>query len=373
MMRVRVTVATAVLMMSGVVPAYADGLGDYFSYSGFGTLGAVRSSTDEAQFGYNRQLGGATEGVDFETDSDLGLQLTGKANSWLSATVQGLAEKSNADQISMAVEWAFLKLQPIDGLTIRGGRMAMPTFIVSDSINVGYATTWLRAPNEVYGLAMLPLLEGADVTYRKSLGPVAVSVTALGGESTLRALGTNYEARDVRGANVQLETDWLTFRLGKVQTSEVEVSGTSQQYSFTGFGVSVDHNNIVAQAEFVERRAGYYYNIVSANGWYVMGGYRFGKFTPYAIYSSTDPQYNPDSAQIQQTVPLISNIQKTVAAGVRWDAFSSVDFKFQLERVNTDGTPGISFSNPDLPAALRFDVPVTHPVTVASVNVDFVF
>jgi Gram-negative porin len=373
MMKFRVTVAAAAVMMSGVVPVYADGLGDYFSYSGFGTLGAVRSSTDEAQFGYNRQLGGATEGVDFETDSDLGLQLTGKANDWLSATVQGLAEKINADQISMAVEWAFLKLQPIDGLTIRAGRMAMPTFIVSDSINVGYATTWLRAPNEVYGLAMLPLLEGGDITYRKSLGPVAVSVTALGGESTLRALGTNYEARDVRGANLQVETDWVTFRAGKVETSEVEVGGTPQIYSFTGFGASVDHNNIVAQAEFVERRAGYYYNIVSANGWYVMGGYRFGKFTPYAIYSSTDPQYNPDSAPVQLAVPLISNIQKTVATGVRWDAFSSVDFKFQLERVNTDGTPGISFSNPDLPGALRFDVPITHPVTVVSANVDFVF
>src|ERR1700689_891403 len=101
MMKFRVTVAVAALMVSGAVPAYADGLGDYFSYSGFGTLGAVRSSTDEAQFGYNRQLGGAAEGLDFETHSDLGLQLTGKANDWLSATVQGLAEKSNADQISM--------------------------------------------------------------------------------------------------------------------------------------------------------------------------------------------------------------------------------------------------------------------------------
>ncbi len=73
---------------------------------------------------------------------------------------------------------------------------------------------------------------------------------------------------------------------------------------------------------------------------------------------------NPDSAPVQLAVPLISNIQKTVAAGLRWDAFSSVDFKFQVERVNTDGTPGISFSNPDLAGALRFDVPVTHPVTV---------
>lgn len=372
-MKFRVTVAAAAVLIGGVLPAYADGLGDYFSYSGFGTLGAVRSSTDEAQFGYNRQLGGATQGVDFETDSNLGLQLTAKANDWLSATVQGLVAKVDADRFSTALEWAFVKVQPLDGLSIRGGRMAMPTFIVSDSINVGYATTWLRAPNEVYGLAMLPLVNGADVTYRKSLGPVAVSATVLGGESTLRALGTNYQARDVRGANLQLETDWVTFRAGEIKTSEVMVSGTPQLYSFTGFGLSMDHDNIVAQAEFVQRRGGYYYNITAANGWYLMGGYHVGKFTPYAIYSSTDPQFNPNSAPVQLVVPLISNIQKTVAAGLRWDAFSSVDFKFQVERVNTDGTPGISFSNPDLPGALRFDVPVTHPVTVASVNMDFVF
>ncbi len=47
-MKFRFSVAVAALVISGVVPVHAGELGDYFSFSGFGTLGAVRSSTDEA-------------------------------------------------------------------------------------------------------------------------------------------------------------------------------------------------------------------------------------------------------------------------------------------------------------------------------------
>ncbi len=46
---------------------------------------------------------------------------------------------------------------------------------------------------------------------------------------------------------------------------------------FTGHGVTVDRGNFVGQAEYVQRRNDRYYNIVAANGWYVMSGYRLGR------------------------------------------------------------------------------------------------
>jgi hypothetical protein len=361
-------------MICGALPARGDGLSDHFRFSGFGTVGAVWSGSDEADFGFNRQLGGSADSVNLGTDTDLGLQVTATATSWLSATVQGLVAKKDEDRLSPRVEWAFVKLQPLSDVTVRVGEMALPTFIVSDSLYVGYATTWERAPNEVYGLALLQLMQGADVTYRRSVGPVGISLTGLTGDSTLRVYGTDYAANKVRGGNLQLETDWVTLRIGEI-VSDVHVSAQqpSEPYYFTGVGATVDHDNIVAQAEYVQRRAGDYFNITAANGWYIMGGYRFGVLTPYAIYSVEQPQSSTNYPPYQLVIPLISYQQKTAAVGLRWDAFSSIAFKFQAERINTDGTAGISFSTPDSPPGSQFATPVTSPVTVVSASMNFVF
>ena len=368
--------AAALIAVCAGLPLQADaGISDYVTFSGFGTLGAVTTNTDEAQFGRDRQLGGATKSVDFGVDSDLGLQLAVRANSWLSATVQGLFVKRDDKNPKLQPEWAFVKVGPVADLSLRVGRMALPTFVVSDSRNVGFANTWLRAPNEVYGLAMLRRMDGADLSYTHAFGQVRLSATVLAGDSEMRALGTDYDANKVRGANVQAEMGPVTVRAGRV-VSDVYVSATqpSEPYKFTGYGISFDQDNVIAQAEYVQRRADYYYNLVAANGWYMMGGYRFGAFTPYAIYSSTQPLTSDAHLPIQLMYPLISYQQKTTALGLRWDAASFASVKFQVEHVNTDGTPGISFSSTDAPApALRFAVPVSKPVNVISAAVDFVF
>ncbi len=369
-------VTAAIVAICAGLPAQARAeISDHVSFSGFGTFGLVRTDTDQAQFGRDRQLGGATTSVDAQVDSNLGLQLSVRATDWLSATVQGLAVQRDRGEIKLEPEWAFAKVQPLTGLTLRVGRMALPTFLVSDSRNVGYANTWLRAPNEVYGLAMMRRMDGADLSYSRAVGPVNLTATVLAGDSEMLALGTDYAANKVRGANLQLQTGSVTLRAGKV-ISDVYVSSTNpdEQYSFTGFGVVVDHDNIVAQAEYVQRRAEFYYNIVASDGWYTMGGYRLGAFTPYAMYSSAKPQTSADHLPLQNTVPLISYEQKTLAVGVRWDAADSTSVKLQLERADTNGTPGVSFSRPDAPApAMQFAVPVGKPVNVISATVDFVF
>lgn len=369
-------VSAAIVTICAGLPSLAQaGVGDYINFSGFGTLGAVRTNTDEAEFGRDRQLGGATRDVDFLVDSNIGAQLSVRATDWLSATVQGLLVKRDEEDPKLEAEWAFARVGPVAGLSLRVGRMPLPTFVVSDSRNVGYANTWLRAPNEVYGLAMLRRMEGADLTYSRGFGPVKLSATVLAGDSELRALGTDYDANKVRGANVQVQYGPVAMRAGKV-VSDVDVSDANpeERYSFTGYGITFDQGNVIAQAEYVQRRADYYYNLVAANGWYTMGGYRIGAFTPYAIYSSTKPITSDDKLPLQLSVPLISYEQKTVALGVRWDAASFASVKFQVERVDTDGGPGISFSNPDAPAAaLRFAGPVGKRVNVISAAIDFVF
>ena len=66
----------------------ATPLGDNFSFSAFGTLGAVATNSDEGQYIREFQAKGATKSPSALVDSNLGLQITGKANDWLSGTVQ---------------------------------------------------------------------------------------------------------------------------------------------------------------------------------------------------------------------------------------------------------------------------------------------
>ena len=154
-------------------PAMADGrFADMLSYSGFGTLGLARSDTDQAVWVQNIQTFGATnKNVDYRTDSKLAVQGTITPTQWLSGTAQVLTEERYGPGMSTQFEWAFVKVRPLPNLSVRAGRMELPTFLISDTQNVGYANLWLRAPDEVYGQPIFDVYNGYDVTYQHDVGP----------------------------------------------------------------------------------------------------------------------------------------------------------------------------------------------------------
>ena len=112
-----------------------DSVTDMFSYGGFGTAAVARSDTNQGEFVIGNQMAGATE--------------------------------------------HFLKVQPLPDLAICCGKMELPTFLVSDSRNLGYASTWLRAPDPVYGEALFDTYEGGDLTYKHAFGSYMLSGSAL--------------------------------------------------------------------------------------------------------------------------------------------------------------------------------------------------
>jgi hypothetical protein len=368
-------VAAAVVAICGGLPSHAHaGIEDKITFSGFGTFGGVVTNNDDVDFRRDQQPDGANKTIDTGVDTDIGVQLNFQANSWLSATVQGLAIKRDEHDKNMEIEWAFLKATPLPGLTLRAGRMAMPTFLVSDSRNVGYANTWLRAPNEVYGLALVPRIEGGDVTYTHEVGSVRLTGTVLAGHSVALAVGQHFPMKDILGGNLQLQKGPFTVRAGTVSGDTTVSPIETDKYTFHGIGVSYDKDKILAQAEYVQRRSEHYYNTVSADGWYAMGGYRMGAFTPYATLANTRPHLS--DSKPPSPFGTISGKQQSIAAGVRWDAASFAALKVQVEHVDADGTNGISFTKPGpalvpgLPNSMFISV---DSVNVISASVDFVF
>ncbi len=371
----------ALTLLSGAVPAWAaTALGEHVTVSGFGTLGAVRTNSDEGEYVREKQVSGATTSASLKVDSNLGLQVTATATPWLSATVQGLTTQRTTDAFTSRIEWAYVKVAPADGVSVRAGKFSLPNFLISDSRRVGYANTALRPANEVYGLDILDGgLKGLDASYQMHLSNAgSVTLTALGGNLTATAgdLGT-MDVKSVRGLNLVWENDGYTLRIGQI-TAKPQLPAAitallppgvalDETYKFTGMGFSMDRDDVVVQAEYVQRRSSQFENLIGANGWYVLGGYRFGKLLPYVQRS--DVKATRDDHQFLAFGP-----QTTTALGLRWDAFSSAAIKFQAERVDTHGTRGNSFVTPSVLTPFGpVPLPVTSPVTTLSVAVDFVF
>ena len=343
-------------------------LGDNLTFSGFGTVGVVQTNSDAGQYVRENQPMGATTTQSGMVDSNLGLQLTGKANAWLSGTVQTLTMQRATNDMSTQFEYAFVKVTPIEGLAIRAGKMALPVFLVSDSRRIGYANTALRPANELYGLDILNGgLKGADIAYRMPVLGDSLTVSALAGDGLTEASTIpNLDIKNIRGGSATWEGDWYTLRasyveaqpqlgplLGTFLPATANIQG--EVYKFTSFGFSVDRANVVLQGEYAKRRSSNSPTVIDADGWYLLAGYRFDKFLPYLQYGERVSK--DDSVVAPQT---------TKAIGLRWDAFKSADIKFQLENVDTKGTAGASFVTPGSSV-------INSPVTTFSVAVDFVF
>lgn len=349
------------------VPAHAQDLNGLlnnidFTFGGYGTIGTVRSSTDDAQFVRGTEFRGATQSIAENVDSNLGVQGTARFNSWLSVTAQALWDN---DALTDSISWAYVKVDPLDSLSIKLGKMEMPLFQVSDSRDINYANNWLRPPNEVYSLAGIEELTGGEISYTLPLGVTHLTVTGYGGNSffstnTGALAGSHINAWDVHGGELRWDTPWVGLRYG-IATTENEVAPNNHdKYTFESLGATVDRDNIVAMAEWVKRYDVGYAYVVDSIGWYVFGGYHIGKLTPYASYATTT------KSKPYLAAYALSEDQDTTAVGVRWDAFKSADIKFQLERVDPRGTDGASF----VQASPTFG---NTTVTVASLTLDFIF
>ncbi|MCV2368307.1 porin [Roseateles oligotrophus] len=386
-------------------PAAADSI---FSLSGFATAGAVGTNSDEALYVVSGQPRGASKSWSGGVDTKLGVQVNAKLNQMFSATMQVLSKQNGDGSYKPEIEWAFAKAQFSPALSIRLGRMGAPFFAVSDFRDVGYANTWLRPPQDVYGQVPVSHFDGGDVNYQTNLGSATANLQVFAGKSKSVFEGVDVSMDNMIGFSASVELDGgITLRAGYVDAKltvasaslnqlvgilrKVPVPGaaaagnqmdaTDKKATFTGFGVTLDRDNWLAMAEYTMRRTDSY--VPDTDGWYVTLGYRLGKFTPYVTISDLSQKSRNVDNNIPAGVPIPgltadlkglvdgtlrsqSNQQKTNAVGVRWDAYRNVAVKGQYEQIKADG-PGL-FSSPS--AAF---IAGKNTVNVYSVAVDFVF
>lgn len=400
--------------------SFADGKG---RLSGFGTIAASITDNDKVEFLTPGQPGhGATDaGFSFSPDTKIGVQADYRFNPMFSATLQVMTKENGKGNWNPSAEWAFIKAQVTPGLSARVGRMGAPFFMISDFRDVNYVNSWVRPPLEVYGQVPISNFDGADVSYRMDLGDTTLTSTLFVGPATAYNERNKLKLNNLMGLNTTAEIGGnLTLRLGyargKLTINSDKLAAVSKAYrdlapaaplgglqsadllyfadqvatqsarsSFLGLGATWDEGNWIVSGEFTKRRSDSY--VPDTTGWYASVGYRVGKFTPfvYAARTKVDSQpANPIPANVVAG-PVTVNMrtasaygsavldggdvgQKSLAVGVRWDAFKNTAIKAQLESIKLD-SPNGNF-NPRAASGVNLD---GKTVNVLSLAVDFVF
>ena len=382
-----------------------------FSFSGFGTLGVVHSSEDQADFTssvFKPNGAGHTRGWRTDVDSRLGGQVTANFTSQLSAVVQAIAEQRYDNTYTPEIEWANIKYAFTPDFSVRAGRIVLSSFLVSDSRKVGYANPWVRPPLELYNLVPISKNDGVDASLRLRFGEVT---------NTVQAIYGSIEPTIADGSKVHGQNQWaifntteygpLTLHMAYYQSNLTidslhplfetfrqfgpEGIALADKYDCNGkliqlggLGASYDPGNWFLMGEWAKRTS---HCFVGANtAWYVSSGYRFGKFTPYLTYAQVKADSNtPDPGLTVSSLPpflagpatvlnatlngilAVSPVQKTLSVGGRWDFMKNVDLKLQYEHIRMGaGSPGtLTNTQPGFQPGGR--------VEVFSAVVDFVF
>lgn len=395
-----------------------------YTLHGFGTLAAVYSTQDDADFTGNLfQPNGAgnTRDISTSVDSKMGLQLDVDFASDISAIAQVVSEYQYDGSYSPEVEWAFVQYRPVPELSLRAGRIVTAPFMESQSRLVTYSQTWVRLPNELYSLNPITHKQGFDARYQIPQGDLTHTVNVSWGATKENfANGANVKVHDLWEFEYRLDIAATTFRLAysniNFDLNSAELSALAAglsafsddpgsngaaarnnirlvrnrggTYEIFAAGLQHQPNDWLLRSEIAVVRTDDRTFISDTHAWYLTVGRRLGSFTPYLSLAQiradrkNEPELStaglsPEEAeqvnQLNQGVALTIDSftfdQRSLGIGLRWDYAPGLALKLQLERVESkDGARNIGrFVNP------TGDFSAGDSANVISLSMDFVF
>ncbi|MEO8064076.1 MAG: porin [Pseudomonadota bacterium] len=406
-----ITAIAALLYASGVSAEEVD-VADapMFTFNAFGTFGVAHSSEDQADLrtGLRAEGAGFTDEWSSAVDSLIAGQVNANFTPKLSAVLQIVLEPNHEGNYDPHVEWANIKYQFTPDFSVRIGRTVLAVFQLSETRKVGFTYPWVRPPLELYQLNPVTINDGVDASYRLHFGQWTHTPQLRVGHSKtkLPQNGGTADATDVWGISNTSEIGSLTAHFAYVRT---KITLASFDPLFDGFrqfgprGVAIADENAVrdSPSTFVGVGASYdpgkWFTMAewgrfssdsvlgTRTAWYLSGGYRFGKFTPYLTYAKatadklTDPGLNvsalppflagPATALNAGLNTILSQkpVESTVSFGARWDISSNVDIKLQFDHMRVgDGSIGVLTN-------VQPGFPLGPEVNVFSATIDFVF
>ena len=325
-------------------------------FGGFLSAGFTRS--DEAK-DINHRPFGFNGNSDFSSDSVLGLQITFEINESTRAVTQIVANGWN--DWDPQIEWAYLAYDYNEQITMRGGRMRLPFYLYSESMDVGYSYPWVRPPLTMYNTE-LSNYDGFDIAWHVRTGDVSHRLSAFYGSFKFDVSDPDLDATvsgdDVYGVNMtSFWNDW-TYRLSYLHLNNSAdfqydtglvrdaatlppgsvppgFNGVNFIYSdkltvpldFYSFATSYDDGEYLAILEVANLDVGES-DLLSDE---VLGvltlGYHLDRWLPYVGYGR-EYYKQPIDSLIARTA---DRDYKTAFAGVRFDITPGISAKFQWD------------------------------------------
>ncbi len=390
----------ATVFMAGFLasqPTFAlESSGPSYSFNGFGTLGAVYSDEDQADFvsSWLLQPNGAGHTSEWHAgvDTKLGGQVNAQFNEQFSAVLQVVVERQEDNAWTPAIEWANIQYQLNDNFSIRLGRTVLAAFMVSDTRLVGYANPWIRGPQELYQIVPITNVDGLDAAYTLDFGHWRNTLQLTYGQTDQDLIiEGELRARDAFMFSNTLEYDYATFRLTYITANidldtpesnalfnaydelgealalipgqddaEAQASAISESYALSdapievySAGLRLEPGNWLFMAEWARVTEA---NALSkADAWYTTLGYRFNSVTPYLTLAEVNADTPQESgvttsgmpaplaaatdtlnAGLDQFLSQASHAQKSISLGIRWDFISNAALKLQYQHIELD-------------------------------------
>lgn len=371
----------------------AEPLPSVFSLHGFGTLGVVGSNEDQADVVANAYLqpdgAGHTDTWFAGVDSKLGAQVDARISANLSGVVQVVSKRGHDGSWTPGVEWANVKYMPQPGLALRAGRTVSPTFMLSDTANVGYANPWVRGPQEVYGMVPITYLDGVDLTWNTGFGEAINAFQASFGGNTFDAVNdTEISGDRLWILSNTIEYSAFTMRLGYLSVDLTFDSAELDRLfgGFSALGAALSTAGATGSGQLASALADRYavddtqLEIISlgtryapgnwlflgewarisdagllprTTGWYATAGYRMRKVMPYVTYATLDSEARSPSgipladvpgdlrpaaaelnAALAAALQASAPAQDSIALGVRWEVLDSAALKFEYQHID---------------------------------------
>lgn len=359
-----------------------------YSFSGFASFGAGHVSEPDLTFGdYDDHWG-------VDTDTMVGLQFQTPLWERLGLTIQGISRGYSYDdhlsRYEPELDWLFLSYELTSNLRIRTGRLRMPHYLYSETLEVGYSYIWVRPPVDVYTPALESFrnFNGADITWYGDLSLPYLSDTAeyelqlFTGVTHGKFLGNSVDVSPAVGFNILSNLRQLKLRYGFIALkASIDNEGLNQLipllnqasgalppladvaegfsddhewYQYHGLGLIWDWHQWTLTAER-------YYILGSgsglsneARGWYISLHRPFGMLTPYLVAGTySNHLQNGASGALSRSFDLIPQgvdasldqlrtaastaidvfkvKERTYTAGLRWDVLANTALKMEYQ------------------------------------------
>lgn len=277
---------------------------DRLTINGFLSAGMSRAEAP-TETGSATFVDGSGDEWSHDSLTRAGVQFNAKINDKAQAVVQLYA--SGEDDFDAEIQWGYLDYALTDSVSVKAGRIVAPFYMHSQYVDVGYAYPWVTPPAEVYLLAPIKTMEGMELAWSFSTGPVFHRLSGFWGSSTVdagaRAGGVSFQADDLSGINLTSRwNDWTVraaYTAASVTVDEDQLNGLSSGLTgmlgltfdevytyFGGVGLQYDNGSWFFASEAALLNFGNWYP--SARSGYVSMGKYLGKWMPLVTWTSVE-------------------------------------------------------------------------------------